>query len=1091
MALDLYVNSERYSNSPIFYRITDPLVTSTPFTVSVVDLEATEPLGMEYDAEYSINGKPFQQMDIDNYGQISALVNFDTSFISICSIRVKVYKGQNNIVKDLTMQGIFLSSFPSVDFHLYPSQYLDTFQRRMIQLTPQSYFYDSPGPVFYGEGHTEIFELSCKSDINLDQDGNGVTWFVGNSGNSGFSYSLFPITTKTSYTASVAITSTVDDQRIHPVSVKITTSDITREGPNITYDDETGEPSFYPFFASTLDLSGNNLNQKHKGSIKALVYPTTNIPTVIPPFSSTHFSLPLDHSLQTFRSIIYNPRTPSFISEKFIGTSWELEAKSDVGEWSISTPLLTSILAYQFKLGYDTTENDLMLPTFYASSIVSTLMTISVSAFKDLWIDLPPYDWQHKRVHYDKQSQTVIGPIPFVKLYIPNYYYLRGQDVPITIVSAPSAPFELYSLSITSNHHSAETLTLSAAELSGIMHFDRTGPVDLNVTATLINPNNGIKQETTIIFDNMLEIVPVFDKVDEQYFLTSLTPLTLTYENQPRLSPNEWAIADNVNSIIEKLYTTIDDLDDYTKLYENATKLYAWFGPALRVPPNEFGITPFPVYLWADLECATEDTEEFATWATFECKKAAEHYTWGYHYCEGGQKKIDPTCFQKHCLNWDWKSRKQGFGHVNVSWKHTKFGNPLQKRWSYEKCEYDSELLNCNFDTWKVSTIDSLYYPIPMGNVTSRCGIIGAEYYPKTDHIVFAHSTEINLAENTYYGKVVARKGISDDAFAFQNIVGFGITSEGKVVVLDSVLCRISVFDVITDSPEFKLFNSWGTYGTAETPRGFNKPQDIHIDKYDSAWIADTGNKCVKKFSIVGKHVLTIRHETFEDHPPLSMCVDSSSNIHCLIDSGVLVFDQYGVFLFDYTFPEKIYNVKKINASYNKQMIYITHETGVVKYFRTGTIAYYLVDNVLCGDGAYLHKFVSVSQDKYRNLFITVGDKILKVPDLQKLVELKAALPADLYWKLEDLLIHKEEYIQPWVYLKAFHRLWDNIEIVRNALTYEPSGCKSYSSPKYKKEDLVIGQNELVTNAVINRLSEQLWANLSSLFNYFDPNCEK
>ena len=87
------------------------------------------------------------------------------------------------------------------------------------------------------------------------------------------------------------------------------------------------------------------------------------------------------------------------------------------------------------------------------------------------------------------------------------------------------------------------------------------------------------------------------------------------------------------------------------------------------------------------------------------------------------------------------------------------------------------------------------------------------------------------------------------------------------------------------------------------------------------------------------------------------------------------------------------------------------------------------------------------------------------------------------------ILVHREEYVQPWVYLKSFHRLWDNIELLRSSLFYEISGCRSFVSPKYLKQDLVIGQNEIVVNSVINRLSMQLWENLNAMFNYFDPSC--
>ena len=133
--------------------------------------------------------------------------------------------------------------------------------------------------------------------------------------------------------------------------------------------------------------------------------------------------------------------------------------------------------------------------------------------------------------------------------------------------------------------------------------------------------------------------------------------------------------------------------------------------------------------------------------------------------------------------------------------------------------------------------------------------------------------------------------------------------------------------------------------------------------------------------------------------------------------------------------------------------------------------------------------YQSVYQDENRNVYVTLEDKVLKIPDLQILVEQKSAISNDLYWPVEDILIHKEEYIQPWVYLKSFHRLWDNIELLRGSLFYQQTGCKSYSSPVYQKNDLIIGQNEFVSNSIINRLSEQLWINLQGLIKYFKPDC--
>ena len=1091
MALDLYVNFERYSNSSTFYRtaLSSLDFIPTSITLKVVDPELSENAGVVYDAEYSFNSGQFEQMDINNYGEIVQNFEFDTSSPCICAIKVKVYQG-TTVAATFEMFGVYLSAIPSVDFIVYPENYINESQRTFVELTPQNYV-TSPGPKFYGEGHTQIMLLSCTTSTPPTGDVT-ATWFVGNSSNSPFITSDKTVIKSGHYTSSVAISSVIGDIRQYPVSIRITTEDIQSDGPVITYDDVTGLPRYYPFFSSTLDLSSRNINLPLKGHITVNEYPLSNPPTVVNPFESDLIVLPLDGTPQLFRSILYNPRPLNLLTETYIGSKWFLEGLSDSGDWSVETRLLTSIVAYDFKIGYDDVVNDLMLPAFKASPVTQSLLMLSVSAIKDIRINMPPYDWQPKRVTYVTELQTIVGPQPYAKMYIPSYYYLRGQDVPLTIVDAPEAPFELHMVTVESSQ-SANSLILSAGMLSGVMQFQNTGPVDLKVISTVVNPNNGIMQNSTIVYDNMIEIVPYLDLIDENYFLTSITPLTLTYKEAPRLSPNEWAIADNINSIIQKIYTTAEEISDYTVLYENASKLYGWIGPVQRFSAETDSIGEnCLVYLWADLECETIEAENYATWAAFECNQIAKCFQWETHFCKETQKQIDPTCIQRHCLDWRWKSRKQGFGNVNATWKMTKQKGLLPKRWAYEKCEYDSLQLNCNRDIWRIESIDPLYFPIPSCTKVNRCNAVDVEFYPKTEHLLYALPTEIILLQNDYFGTLAIRRGIADEAFAFQDIVGVAISLEGKVIVLDSVLCRVSVFDVILDPPEFRLFASWGTYGNADNPRGFNKPGDVHIDVYDSIWIADTGNKCVKKLTMLGKHSLTIQHENFDSNPPLSVCVDSKLNVHCLTNSKVIVFDQYGEFSFEYVFSEEIINVKKINTSYNREMVYITHENGVIKYFRTGIIAYDVADNIYCksNKSSKLTGFSSISQDKYRNLYVTVDDKILKIADLQKLVTSRALLP-NLYWNVADLLIHKEEYIQPWVYLKSFHRLWDNIELIRNSLAYEASGCKTYKPPVYKKEDLVIGQNEIVTNAVVNRLSEQLWANITTMLQYFNVNCEK
>jgi hypothetical protein len=1071
MALDLFVNFERYSNNSLFYRVTSNSLPT--FTIKLSDVEAPDAdLSLTYFAQSALNNGQF-----DNFN-FNGTVTFDTTSPCVCSISVSVSSLNNEPLSGFSLSGVFINTLLSSDFIAYPSSYIDETTGQLSSLNSSNYN-TSLGVYFYGEGHTEIINLSASSITN----GSSANWFIGNPINDIINNTSYLSTVVLSpSTAFVSVSSIQSDESEYPISLLVTNSVITSAGPIVTYDDATGEKQYYPFFKSSLISTPTNT----KDSITVRQYPQP-IPSLLEsPFAVSFINLPLDYSLQTFRGALSSstPGLTGILNENFVGSQWELQTTHDVGafdlERSTQTILLSNINIYQFQLGYDQPPEDLIEP-YYISPNVPSTVSLLVSSFKDVYINLAPYDWLPKRVHSKLSATTVVVPLPFAELYIPNYFNIKGEDVFITVVATPASPFEITTLTIQSSY-SSNTLILSGTPLlsgvTGSMQFNKVGVVDLSATAILKNTVTGVEQETVRVFSDMIEIVTTYDQVSADYFQSSLTPLKLTYEYQPKLTPNEWATADNVNSLIEKFYTTIDDLDDYTNLYEKKDKLYGWLGPKTATAAGA-------VFVWQDLECP-QSNEEDATWADFECtvESTIPSLTWEHHECEGTQS--DPTCLQKYCLEWKWISRKSGASDVNVTWKLAKCNEEFAKKWLFEKCDIDSDPLNCDRGSWKISTIDTEFFPIPTSSSTSRCTIVDAEVDYQTDQIVIAYPTELNLIDKDYFTTYIARQGTADELFSFQNIVGLTINSEGKILVLDDTLPRVSVFQIINNN--FTLFSTWGGYGLASNPQGFNKPRDIHVDANNFVWIADTGNNCIKKLTLIGKHLMTITHTKL--NAPLSVCVDSKSNIHCLIESGVIVFDEFGNYSFEYTFPNDVTGVKKINTSYNKEMIYVTYTNGVIKYFRNGVISHYTVQDLLCGDNSILQGYNSLSQDKFRNLYVTVGDKILKIPDLQKIVETKAALPANLYWSLSDLLIHKEEYIQPWVYLKSFHRLWDNIELLRNSLFYDLTGCKSYVKPVYLKTDLIIGQNEIVSNAVINRLCEQLWTNIQGLINYFDPNCE-
>ena len=215
------------------------------------------------------------------------------------------------------------------------------------------------------------------------------------------------------------------------------------------------------------------------------------------------------------------------------------------------------------------------------------------------------------------------------------------------------------------------------------------------------------------------------------------------------------------------------------------------------------------------------------------------------------------------------------------------------------------------------------------------------------------------------------------------------------------------------------------------------------------------------------------------------MCVDSVNSLHVLTNNSVYVFSNRGELINEYSFLDEVTEPPlRITTSYNREVIYINTPSQVIKYFRNGAFFGFLANNLQC-----VTNISGVYQDEYRSTLIASGDKIVKYADLMTTKSIKGNLPTT-YRALTDLFIHKEEYIQSWVYTRSFQKLWDNIEIFRHALIFDNSTfCKQYVPPKHNKNKLIVGQNEIVTSSVINRNINYLWDNFLTLLNYFDPKC--
>lgn len=1113
MAIDLFANFERTNNSSIFYRKTG--YGSYPVLIRLMDLDNPEiTYTSTLSAEYSINGGTYKPLSpLGNMFQDYIL--FNSQVPSLCSISARLKNATSQIViNTYNISCKFITGFPNANFVIYPKHvpYLDpsTGNVGVNILTPLTYN-DSPGTSFYGEGHTERFNLTRVTENFSPIDENyslqSHVWLVGNPIHTlvqnskarkvwSTNDSFVPVDLD-NIASLVDITTVPSEVNEYPVSLFVYDANITNDSPFITYDDFSGQPMYYPYFYSTQDLNGNSNpnNYKLRDSIKVLPYPTTsNISFISDLSSSNKFYLPVNFTNKTFSSSVIVPSLTSLVRQKYLGSRWNTHAVSVDGEWGgdgdalVTSPLLTAT-SYSFPLAYDNTVNG-FLDYFTTSSINDTSVTITVSSYQEFSINAAPGDWKPRQVTYTNKATTVIKPLPFgKKLFTPNYFNIKGTPVKFYLITdKEQTEYKINSVTIYSEN-TTNVLTLTSAPLAGNLVFTKSGAATINAKFVVSHLPTNTQQTFEVTFQNMIEILDYYDDTNEKYYYTELTNITLPYKEQPKLSPNEWATADNVNRVLTQLYNTALSIDSYAYRYQKYFCFYGWLGLSNEESP----------LVWQDAECPVAN-EADVRWSTYECASGSsacfttntalkQNITWEDNDCPDP----NPNCIGAHCVKWKWNIEKNKFQDNCITWSQVKcltqqgeFGTKWKNNMP---CDSMSDL-NCIKSNWRICNTDPSYFPLNNCEQTSyRCEFASVIPYEAKDQTFLVYSTEVHLVENDYNMSPVALQKYADDTNAFQKIVGASLSPTNNLYVLDSVLSKVTMLQIINGS--FYLASTWGKFGYKNSVDGINNPSDIHVDQHNVVWIADTGNKCIKKFAFNGKRLGVISHDLFEQDAPRSVCVDSQSNVHVLLKQKVLVFDYEGTFVFSYNLFDQVESARKINTSYNRECVYISYGTGIVKYFKNGVIAYPLANNHKCSNEDIIRNINYSYQDSYRNVYVVAGEKILKVADLMRIERLKAEALDQGSWNLNELLIHEEEYIQPWVYLKSFHRLWDAIELLRSSLFYEEEGCKKYKPAIYEKQELTIGQNEIVSNAVINRLSKQLWDNIETLFEYFDPSCRQ
>jgi len=786
-------------------------------------------------------------------------------------------------------------------------------------------------------------------------------------------------------------------------------------------------------------------------------------------------------------------------------TTWYLTAYTAQKNWK--EPDLQILLPqdarsnYTFSLQYSGYGGELGdIPGFTVSRFGNTFVTLAVEHVIQNFINVvqgvSAGDWPNLETIIRYSQDAIVVPPYELNIYVPNKYV--SVNTPVTIqnlfartVGAVSA------IELTLDDVDGQVVSLTGDDIGKDFAVTYSTPGNKSIKITGYNILNG--SAYSVNFPNILYVLERYDTVNtSSYYSLDKILFDLPWKTQPVVGANDWVVSDNFNSCVKKFYDNLTYLNNRSNVYKDTyNEYYGWLGPE---PTFIAGITACPLWTWEDLDCTNPDNQ-VVPWSELmlggiipevnETGSLAPCGTWNQQTCT--LSSIVPSCIGKYCLEWRWASRKSENSTALVTWNDTKTGGKYQKEWRhpFDECEIASSI-KCDEGVWNVNIpgLDFFYDPISECFSQNRCTYTAIASH---NNIIFgALNTELKVLSSNRTATFFDLRSTFNQTTPFVNIKSIALDSEQKIFVLDSTLSQVAIYKYNRFAPgeRWILFTTFGGVGGSLSKTKFLNPTNLHVDQHDTVWVVDSGNYVIKHYTNTGSWLLTLRDDSYfkeQEDPPIDVCVDSTNNVHVLTAKTIRVYTYKGEFLFEYVPGEDIIpltNLRKIATSYNREIIYIATKSQVIRHFRTGGYSGIIISNRQCVDNIN-----DLYHDEFRNLLVANDDKILKFIDTMTLIPLKSPLPSQ-YWSLKDIMIHDEEYVQNWVYTKSLHRLWDNIEIFRNTLLYNNSGtCKKYKPPVYGKDQVAIGQNEIVTSTVINRAFNYLWENFKVILEYYNSNC--
>lgn len=612
-------------------------------------------------------------------------------------------------------------------------------------------------------------------------------------------------------------------------------------------------------------------------------------------------------------------------------------------------------------------------------------------------------------------------------------------------------------------------------------------------------------------YPNIIKVVSKYDNINVDIYSEESVLFTPPVTSVPFIYPNTWAGNTNINKCLKDIQKNLDYLISKTRYYDESSIEYiGWYGVAGQESLLECGSgnwtwsqALYKDVAWSQV-LSSEPLSPFRTcssWHAASCgladQSATSNYNWRWVFLESdaAEQKTwldiqnDNYTSKFHDTHWE-NLLCSTFTNVNTAQV-----NPIQD--NILDLLSDSQVLtsgDCFLGArWHVvdvpglegfaETVGSTISCIPFNDNCVLTDIVVSDgvMFTSTNTTVRACST--NLLTTPFMPIIT---GIDKDV-PFSNVVALASGVGNRVFVCDRENNGVACY-IFKKNNLLKWGRTFSIYGIGSRANKykFNNPTDICVDIYSNVIVNDSGNSCIKLYTYRGEWLKTISLTT----APISIAVDSQNLVHLLYSNTVQTLNLINEQIID-TYTHSLTGAPvRIRSNYNKEVLYISSSSEVTKHFRTG-INFTTLD---ISTPNCLKHIKSVFHDENRNLYLVTNDYIVKYVDLMNINSMSymntdsSKLLVDM-WSVDEVIIDAEEYMQDWVFTRAFQRMYENIELFRSSLMYSNVGCDVYGDAPYQKSDIFVGQNEIVTSAVVNRCLKYLWSNLTSLYKYFDTSC--